>query len=577
MKKVVVFTYILFCAIKSYSQSLITPYEHSRQLQTTTYEQCIKYYRLLDNKFKSILVKQFNSTDAGYPLHLVLFSADNNFDVKQWQKNKVIILINSGIHPGEPDGIDASMMLLRDLATGKVKAPANVALAFIAIYNIGGALNRNSFSRVNQQGPESYGFRGNAQNLDLNRDFIKNDSRNARAFATIFHYLKPTIFIDNHVSDGADYQHAMTLLTTQHNKLAGAIGEYLHKTFEPAVYKSMAAKNDVICPYVNFEDGSPEKGWDAFYDPPRYSSGYTSLFQTIGFVPETHMLKPYAQRVTSTYELMKTMIAESSIQAKELMEAKKASEQAVLQQKEFALSWVVDSSRLDKIEFKGYEAATKTSQVTGMPRLYYDHSKPFTRQVNYYNYYKGVNVITAPNAYLIPQGWHAVIDILKLNKVVMQQLPKDTTIVVEAYRIEDYKSYPKPYEKHHKNYDVVISTRIDSIRFLKGDYLIYCDQPVKRYLIEVLEPKADDSFFAWNFFDAILQQKEGYSDYRWEDVAAQYLKQHPELRQKLEDKKKTDSAFAASASAQLNFVYKNSPYYEPAHFRYPVYRLISNL
>ena len=576
MKKLLVVLYILFYAPNARSQSLLTPYEVSDGKQTAGYFQCIRYYEMLDKKFNSIAIKKFMGTDAGYPLHLVLFSADNNFNADKWQKEKVIILINNGIHPGEPDGIDASMMLLRDLATGKIKAPKNVVLAFIPIYNIGGALNRNSFSRVNQQGPESYGFRGNAQNLDLNRDFTKNDSRNARAFATIFHYLKPAIFIDNHVSDGADYQHTMTLLTTQHNKLGGQAGEFLHAAFEPALYRSMEQKKWPMCPYVNFEEGNPEKGWAAFYDPPRYSSGFASLFQTIAFVPETHMLKPYQQRVRSTYAFMLSVIEESAKMAKEIIASKKESENTLLQQTDFPLSWKTDSSRYDTIIFKGYEAATKTSEVTGMQRLYYDHSKPFEKKVSFYNYFKGTNVITAPRAYIIPQGWHEVIDILKLNDITMKQLPKDTIIEVEAYRIEDYKSYPKPYEKHHKNYDVVTSKKNQAIKFLKGDYVIYCNQPGKRYLVEMLEPAGDDSFFAWNFFDAVLQQKEGYSDYRWEDVAAQYIKQHPEIRQQLEEKKKNDTAFAASASAQLNYVYKNSPWYEPAHLRYPVYRLINS-
>jgi hypothetical protein len=271
---------------------------------------------------------------------------------------------------------------------------------------------------------------------------------------------------------------------------------------------------------------------------------------------------------------MQAMIEESERSAKDLIEAKKTSEKQILQQTEFPLSWVVDSSRFDTINFLGYETGSKVSEVTGMQRLYYDHSKPFSRPVKFYNYYKGMNVITAPEAYIISQGWHAVVDILKLNGVKMQQLLKDTSIYVEQYRIEDYKSSPRPYEKHHKNYDIVTSSKKDTIRFLKGDFIMYCNQPAKRYMVEMLEPKGDDSFFAWNFFDAVLQQKEGYSDYRWEDVAAEYIKQHPEVKQQLEEKKKSDSAFATSSSAQLNFVYKHSPYYEPAHLRYPVYRLM---
>jgi hypothetical protein len=575
MKKVIVIAYILISAIEGHAQLHETTYEKSGGQQTATYFETISYYKQLAKKFSTISIKSFGETDAGYPLHLVLFSAAKSFDTKQWTgKQTVSILVNNGIHPGEPDGIDASMMLLRDLASGKRKAPANVVIGFIPVYNIGGALNRNSFSRVNQNGPQSYGFRGNAQNLDLNRDFIKSDSKNAKAFAAIFHYMQPTIFMDNHVSDGADYQHTMTLLTSQHNKLGGAVGAFVHSTLEPALYKSMEKKGWPMCPFVNFEEANPKTGWAAYYDPPRYSSGYASLFQTISFVPETHMLKPYPERVKATYDLMVSMMEEASKHAGEILTAKKHAQWETLQQQQFALSWKVDSSRYDTIPFRGYEAAMKMSEVTGMPRLFYDHSKPFVRPVRFYNYFKPTVVVSAPAAYVIPQGWHQVIDLLKANKVVMTRLEKDSFLTVDSYRIEDYKSSPRPYEKHHRNSDVVVSKSVQKIRFLKGDYLISCNQAAKRYLIETLEPMADDSFFSWNFFDAILQQKEGYSDYRWEDVAAEYVRQHPELKQQLEDRKKADPKFAESSSAQLNFIYKNSPYYEPAHLRYPVYRML---
>ncbi len=566
--------FLLIYSIHLSAQKFVTPFEKSNGTQTTTYFDCIKYYKQLAASFPSIRIKNFDTTDAGYPLQLILFCADKNFNSSQWRKqNKIVVLINNGIHPGEPDGIDASMMFLRDVATGKIKTPQNVVLAIIPIYNIGGSLNRNSFSRANQDGPETYGFRGNSQNLDLNRDFIKCDSKDAKAFADIFHWLNPDVFLDTHVSDGADYQHTITLLTTQHNKLGGEIGTFLHDVFEPALYKSMQQKNWSMCPYVNFEESSPDKGWDAFYDAPRYSSGYTALFETLGFMTETHMLKPFADRVHSTYAFLETLVEQSSKYANEIIEKRNATINAIKNQQQFILSWKVDSTKFEYINFKGFEAETKTSEVTGMPRLFYNHQKPYEKQVKFFNTFIPEKIVTKPKAYIIPQGWHEVIDLLKLNGVELKQLKNDTTIEVEAYHIDDYKSLPQPYEKHHRNYNIVLSNSKQTIQFLKGDFIVYVNQSNNRYIIETLEPLADDSFFSWNFFDAILQEKEGYSDYRWEDLAAQFLQQHPEIKQQLEEKKKSDSTFSKSSSAQLNFVYKHSPYYEPEHLRYPVYRL----
>jgi hypothetical protein len=291
-------------------------------------------------------------------------------------------------------------------------------------------------------------------------------------------------------------------------------------------------------------------------------------------MPETHMLKPFKDRVLSTYALMQSMIGQSSKYAGELLK-KRAQDIAGDQDSiRLALDWKVDRSRWDSIRFKGYETGMKASDVTGLQRMYYDHTRPFDRPVKFFNYFSADVWATVPKAYVIPQGWHAVVELLRLNGVRVLQLESDTSITVEVYHIADYKSYPRAYEKHHKNTAIQVRADQESIHFLKGDYFVPTDQPARRFLVEMLEPTGEDSYFAWNFFDAILQQKEGYSGYRWEDVAGEWLKLHPDVRLQLEQKRMADSAFAQNARAQLEFVYTHSPYYEPAHLRYPVYRIV---
>ncbi len=551
-----------------------TPFEKSNGKRSATYFEAVKWYKDLDKNSPKISVKEMGPTDSGYPLHLVMISADGKFDPITWhQQKKAVLLINNSIHPGEPDGIDASMMLVRDIANNKIKLPENVALAFIPVYNIGGCLNRNSYTRANQNGPDEYGFRGNAQNLDLNRDFTKSDSKEARSFAQIFHFLNPDIFIDNHVSDGADYQHTMTLITTQYDKLGPSLGKWLKESFEPQLYKGMLSKGWDMVPYVNFETTDFDKGMEIFSDPPRYSSGYAALFNTLAFIPETHMLKEYSQRVKSTYDLMVTFIEQSGIHAKDIIDQRVKANNAIVNQQMFPLRWNADSIKYDEIQFKGYETGYAKSDATGLQKMFYDHNKPFTKKIRYFNVCNPADLIKKPVAYIIPQGWWPVIDLLKLNDVIVKQLEKDSNISVSVYHIDEYKSFTRPYEKHHKNYAVKTSVRKETNHFLKGDFLIELNQPANRYIVEMLEPTGDDSFFAWNFFDAILQQKEGYSDYRWEDIAADVLKKDPGIKEKLEAKKVADPKFAANSAAMLNFIYENSAYYEKAYLRYPVYRI----
>jgi hypothetical protein len=558
-----------------FSQSILTKFEQSQGQETPAYSEIISWWKMMDARFSAIKMQAMGPTDAGFPLHLVVVSNDGDFDMASLRrKNKRIILINNGIHPGEPDGIDASMLLVRDIAVGKIKLPENVVLAIIPVYNIGGCLNRSAWYRADQNGPASFGSRGNSQNLDLNRDFIKCDSKEARSFAAIFHQCDPDVFIDNHVSNGADYQHVMTLLTTQHSKMGGVMGDYLHKEFEPGLYKLMKSKGYDLVPYVDFAGNTPDAGLTAYFDGPRYSSGYATLWHSFAFVPETHMLKPYDQRVKATYALMQSFIEFTAANSVVIQKLRQESKAAAMKQTSFPLNWQLDTTRHEQVLFKGYEAGHKPSDISGLPRLYYDRNKPYEKQLPYYDFYTARTNIQKPVAYIIPQGWWKVIDLLKLNKVQLLTIPRDTSIEVEVYHIDDYKTFPRQFEMHHLNTNVVVSTSRQVVKFRKGDYYIPVNQAANRFLVEVLEPQGDDSYFAWNYFDAILSRKEGYSPYAFEDLAAQYVNEHAEIKKQLEARRASDTAFARSASAQLDFIYKSSPYYEPEYLRYPVYRLV---
>src|SRR4030095_7401010 len=370
------------------AQNITTAFEKSNGTQTPTYFEAIDWWQKLDAQSGKVKMLTMGMSDAGYPLHLVVVANNGDYNFENIRKNnKRIILVNNGIHPGEPDGIDASMLLARDIVINKIKLPDDVVLAIIPVYNIGGCLNRSADYRVDQNGPEEFGFRGNSQNLDLNRDFIKSDSREAKAFAEIFHLTDPDVFLDNHVSDGADYQHVMTLICTQHSKLGGVLGEYLNKTFEPALYESMKTKGYDLIPYVNSFGDTPDNGWPEFFESPRYSSGYAALWHTFSFISETHMLKPYDQRVRSTYELMKSFIDFTAKNSETIKQLRDQTKQSVKTQAEFPIAWTLDRSQSSKRIYKGYAAGRKPSDVSGQPRLFYDRTKPYEKEIPFYNFY----------------------------------------------------------------------------------------------------------------------------------------------------------------------------------------------
>ncbi|MCB0396934.1 MAG: hypothetical protein KDD36_09790 [Flavobacteriales bacterium] len=544
--------------------------------KSPTYEETITAYRKLAEAHPMAFLIEYGTTDAGIPLHMLLITKDQDVDpVSLRKRDKRIILINNAIHAGEPCGVDASIKFAQDLLNKKISSAYldNVIICIIPGYNIGGMQNRNSTTRVNQDGPQEYGFRGNARNFDLNRDFIKADSKNARTFAEIYHTWRPDIFVDTHTTNGADYPYTMTLIPTHPDKIHPLIGTYMRETMLPELYKSMNAAGVLTTPYVNSIRQTPDDGIAGFLDSPRYSTGYTSLFNTIGFITEAHMLKPYNERVMATYTFLVNILKFTSENGQRIGKVRGIAAQEDRERKDFALSWKLDSTRSTPLMFKGYTAGYKPSDVTGKDRLYYDREQPYEKAIPFYDTYRPADKVTAPVAYIIPQAWKEVIDLLKANKVTIQKLTQDMNIPVSAYYVEDYQTVETPFEGHYLHYNIKTRTEAQRIDFKKDDYVVYLNQSKNRFLIEVLEPRATDSYFAWNFFDVILAQKEHFSPYVFEDLAAKYLAEHPDIKQQLDLKKLEDDAFAESPYQQLLWVYRQTPHYEAAHLRYPIFRL----
>ncbi len=545
--------------------------------QTATYDECIAFYRSLEKKYPVCRLTECGLTDAGRPLHLFVIDNDRVFDRRLMPAGKAVLLVMNGIHPGEPDGIDASMMLADDLLAGRLGRNAlnHTVLCIIPAYNIGGMLNRGCCSRANQDGPEEYGFRGNARNLDLNRDFIKSDAENTRSFVRLFHRWDPDVFIDTHVSDGADYPYTMTLIATQHDKLQGPAGDYLKEKLTPALFAGMKARGDEMIPYVNTQryGDSPDRGIYAFADHPRYSTGFAALFGTMGFVSETHMLKPFPRRVESTYRLLATLLDAVDGDAARIAAVHRETRAAFAAMHDFALDWMPDTTAFELLPFRGYEQKTRTSAITGRERIHYDRGAPYNKSIRFYDTYVPRKVVRAPACYILPAAWGEVVSRMAQNGVAMSPLPHDTVLSAEVYIIEDYTTADHPYEGRYLHSGCRVRAERQAVTFRAGDFVIPVNQGTNRYIVETLEPEGVDSWFAWGFFDAVLQQKEWFSSYVFEDKAEALLQEDPSLAGRLKAKAESDTAFANDPFQQLYFIYRNSPYFEPSFNRYPVARI----
>ena len=543
-----------------------------------TYDEVIDLYRLLDKSYPEGTLLEAGPTDTGKPLHVFVIS--RNGEVKPEvlrQQGKTILLINNGIHPGEPEGIDASLEFADDILRNKDGMNQwldNTAIVIIPVYNIGGALNRSAWNRSGQTTPYETGFRGNYGNLDLNRDFVKCDSENARSFTRIFQYWIPDVFLDTHTTNGSDHQHAITMIPPQADQFPKVMQGLIRDLLLPGLYHEMDKGDYPLIPYVDFFYEDVRSGLRGGQESPRYSSGYATTFHSLGMMTENLIYATYPDRVKSTYEFIRALSMLTSEYSENILTARKAGIRESMALEKYPIRYEIDTTRYRMITFNGYENdRQQISKVTGLPRLGYDRTRPFTANIKYFDTYQPVEWVNVPEYFVLPQAWRPVMERLSLNQVDHIELARDTTIEVTVDYFDEVASPARPYNGHFFHDKVTTRNEVQQVHFYAGDWLIPVRQEKIRFIMEVLEPLSRDSYFRWNFFDSVLDQREYFSSFGFEENALLTLEKFPELKKALEEKRKNDPEFAKNHRAQLQFIYENSPWLEKTWKRNPVAKI----
>ncbi len=545
--------------------------------ESVTYQEAIDFYKKLADHYPEAKLLTYGKTDVGKPLHLFVMDKERKFTPEAARESgKSIVLIMNGIHPGEPEGIDASLMFADDILRNKdgmLNLLDNTVVCIIPVYNIGGMLNRSAYHRTGQTTPKEAGHRGNAKNLDLNRDFVKMDTKNAQSFAVLFSEWQPDVFLDTHTTNGTDHPQVITVIPYQMEALPKPLGEFYYNHLTPSLYEQMAAAGFDLIPYVDYWNTTPKDGIKLNPQTPRFSTGYTSLFNTMSFMTENQIYASFPDRVMSVYHFKKALVSFTNANSADIVRLKKEADEITRQQKEFVVQWETDSLNFKMIRYRGYEGEMAPSPVTGLPRFGFNREKPYDTLIPYYDRHLPVKSVTAPEFYILPQAWEQVVERLGLNGVNMLRFTKDTMITAERYIIKEVKTNPYKYNWRQNHTEVKYERVTETVNVWEGDYLIPMNQPANRYIVEMLEPEAQDSFFRWNFFDPILEEREYYSSYGFEENAQRYLDEHPDFRKQWEEAIKNDTALQKSHRAQLGYIYHNTEWADNVTRKYPVARV----
>ncbi len=583
MKKIFLFAILgIFSPFILISQSsdYLTYYEKSGFKKTPRYAETIEYCMLLDKASPWIKYTSFGKSPQGRDLPLVIVDKEGLFTAEEVRKKgKIVLLIEACIHAGESDGKDAGLMLLRDMAIDKKYTHLldHVTIIFIPILNTDGHERFGAYNRINQNGPEEMGWRTTAQNINLNRDFLKSDAPEMQAWHRLFNNWLPDFFIDCHTTDGADFQYALTYVVETCGNMDDSLSNWAKNEYEPYVKQKMEQSSFPIFPYVQFRHWhDPRSGLVMGVAPPMLSQGYTAMQNRVGLLIETHMLKPYKTRVTANYQMLLHTLELLDIQHTKLLKLNQQADNFTasnqFRSKAFPLSFTENEADSTLIEFLGFNYTMDTSELTGGLWFKYDTNAPTRWMLTIFPSSKPLTSANLPAAYIIPPQYTTVIERLALHGIAMTPINKEITIPVNSYYFKNVKLSSRSSEGRQKpSYELRDS--LFNRTFLPGSMLIRINQRTARVIAHALEPGSPDSYAAWGFFNSTMEQKEYSESYVMETLARQMLLNDPALREEFENKKKTDKSFE-NPDLILNWFYSKTPYWDNQFNLYPVARIM---
>ncbi len=581
----------IFLVLQSYSNypqtnpDWITYFEKSGFVSTPSYTETMEYFQKLadSSEFAELLI--FGVSPQNKEMKYLLVSRENLKELEVPQSESLIrklsrpvVLIINGIHSGEIEGKDASMLLLREILITKEKEYLldSLNLIVVPIFNVDGHERKGKYNRINQNGPEEMGWRTTAQNLNLNRDWMKADAPEMQSMLKLVNEWNPDFIIDTHTTDGADYQYTVTYAMEWYRNNYNRTSLWLKNKFAPFLESEVTNKGFLIYRYVFLKDWDKglEEGLIDWPATPRFSTGYFALQNRPVLLVETHMLKPYGERVFATKEVLKTTLNFIYNNPSKLLELnEEADKQAgyLDEENEYLPLIFSRSDKFTLMKFNGYEYFWDSSAISGAKKIVYtDIKKDF--EIKFYDDVMVTDSVKIAKGYYIPAEYSLLINKLELHGIHPIRLMKDTSIQATRYKFSDVKFSETPYEGRQIatfNYDNYEET----VNLSAGSFYVPTNQRTIKIITHLLEPKSADSFVRWGFMNQIFEQKEYYEDYVMEKLADEMLANDPSLKKEFEEKLKADESFRKNPKARLDFFYDRSPYPDKQLNVYPILRV----
>jgi hypothetical protein len=560
---------------------LQTVAEQSKFVRTGRYDEVVRLCAAYESTWHdAVRCTTFGKTPEGRPMLALVASRSGALTPQEARERKLpVMLMQGGIHAGEIDGKDAGFLALREILNNEAAAGAlkSFVLVFVPVFNVDGHERFGHWNRPNQVGPEEMGWRANARNFNLNRDYAKADTPEMQAMLRLLGSWDPTLYVDMHVTDGAEFQHDVS--NTLEPRYAGdsqlqPLGVDLIKDLNARIAARGSMPLDFYPSFV--VDDDPASGFAAGPPLPRFSNGYWDLHNRFALLVETHSWKDYATRVRITHNII---VALADMMAKEGAQWRTAQHEADaratrLGGQDVALDFE-NGPHVTTIDFKGYAYTRELSAISGNLVTRYDNKKPEVWHLPYKDVVVPKTHVVAPTGgYVVPAADAAWVgEKLTLHGVHFERINKPQ----EGAHLETFRASKVAYSKApfegHTTMTFEGQWKPENRDIAAGSLFVPIAQPNARVLVALLEPQAPDSFAAWGFFNTAFEQKEYLEAYVAEDVAREILAKDPKVAAEFKKKVAEDPEFAASPQARFDFFYRRSPAWDQQLNLYPVYRV----
>ena len=558
-----------------------TPAEADDFQSTPSYDDTIAFLRRLEAKSPALRLGFYGTSGEGRAMPYVVASREGAFTPAAARAlDKPVVLVVAGIHAGEIDGKDASLMLLRDVALGRAPALLDAGtLLFVPIYNVDGHERVSPFNRPNQDGPrKGMGFRTTASGLDLNRDHVKLESPEARALVGLFNAWRPHLHVDTHVTDGVDLEWTLTFSLAEAPQAAPSIQEWWSFNLPPVV-SAMARGGHRIGPYVDLKDGTdPTKGFESWAGEPRLSTGYFNLRNRPTLLVEMHSYKPYGERVTALRDFLAVLVRQVGTSGSALKRSIAEAEQRTVEAgkpgappSEIVLEWAVDEhSTPVRVPF--FDFTVVESAPLGRKVLQYDRSQTTPLDIPWSHRAIPKRTTPRPRGYLIARGWPVIEETLRAHGLEVRRLDAPAELAVETLRLAEPKYETRSYQGRVRVAFQVARERTTR-GFPAGTLFVPADQPDFEVAAQLLEPESPDSLAAWGMLNSVFERKEYIDPSVLHRLATELLKD-PKVAAEWDAALAADPALATDPAARYLWWYRRTPYWDETVGLLPVFRLV---